>query len=188
MHRIAIALALAGITAFAHGNADIYTIDPTHTAARFEYNHLNWTTQAHRFDQTIGKIQFDRAARTASVEVSIDARTVNTGYPVFNGHLQGEDFFDVARFPVITFKSTATRFDGDKLVAIDGDLTIKGITKPVSLTVTSFQAGPHPIQKKRESIGANAVARVKRSDFGMTKVPVVSDDIQLSFAVQAFKD
>lgn len=181
-------LSLIALAASSHAAPETFTIDPTHTAARFEYNHLNWTQQAHRFDMTTGKIQFDREAKSASVEVSIDARTVNTGYAVFNGHLQGEDFFDAARFPTITFKSTATKFDGDRLVSIAGDLTIKGITKPVTLAVTSFQAGPHPIQKKRDSIGANAVAKVKRSDFGMVKVPAVSDDISLTFAVQAFKD
>ncbi|MDQ8021223.1 MAG: YceI family protein [Moraxellaceae bacterium] len=188
MKGIIVGLALGLSAGAAVAAVESYSIDPTHSAARFEYNHLNWTNQLHRFDQMSGKIQLDSAAKAGSVEVSIDAKSVNTGFAVFNGHLQGADFFDAVQYPTINFKSTGLKFDGDKLVAVDGNLTIKGITKPVTLTVVSYQNGPHPVQKNRQSIGANAVAKVKRSDFGMTKVPAVSDDIALSFAVQAFKD
>ena len=188
MKRTIVALSLALSASFALATADSYVIDPSHSAARFEYNHLNWTSQLHRFDQVSGKILIDSAAKSGSVEVSIDAKSVNTGFAAFNGHLQGPDFFDAAQYPAITFKSTGLKFEGEKLVAVDGNLTIKGITKPVTLTVLSYQNGPHPMQKNRQSIGANAVAKVKRSDFNMTKVPAVSDDIALSFAVQAFKE
>lgn len=180
------------VAAFSHtvcAAPESYSIDPTHSAARYGYDHLSWTYQQHRFDQMTGKIAFDRAAKSAAVEVVIDAKSINTGYSVFNGHMQAEDMLDTAKFPVITYKSTGVKFDGDKVISIDGDLTIKGITKPVTLTVTSFASGPHPAQKKRESIGANAVAKIKRSDFGLVKqIPVIADEIALSFTIQAFKD
>lgn len=188
MRNTVLALALVSFAASALAAPETFAIDPSHTAARFEYNHLNWTNQLHRFDQTSGKIVLDREARTASVDVSIDARSVNTGFAVFNGHLQGPDFFDAAQHPNITFKSTSVKFDGDKVVSVDGDLTIKGITKPVTLQVQTFQVGQHPAQTKRTAIGANAVAKLRRSDFNMTKVPAVSDEINLSLAVQAFKE
>jgi len=119
------------------------------------------------------------------VDVTIDAKSVNTGYPLLNEHIQDEDFFDTAKYPTITFKSTSVKFDGDKPVSVDGNLTIKGITKPVTLTVTSFQAMPHPIMKK-DAIGANAVTKIKRTEFNMGKyAPYVSDDVTLEIPMEA---
>jgi polyisoprenoid-binding protein YceI len=162
-------------------------VEPSHTYPRFEYSHFGLSTQLHRFNKTSGVIVFDRSARTGSVDITIDARSVDSGYAVFNEHLQGEEFFDTARYPTITYKSTGVRFEGDKPVVVDGLLTIKGVTKPVSLTVTSFQTMSHPILKK-DAIGANAVARIKRSDFKASKLtPHVSDEVTLSIAVEAIK-
>ncbi len=166
---------------------ETYAVEPSHTYPRFEYSHFGLSTQIHRFNKTSGTIVFDRAAKTGSVDITIDARSVDSGYTMFNEHLQGEEFFDTARYPTITYKSTAVRFEGDTPVVVDGLLTIKGITKPVSLTVTSFHTMPHPILKK-DAIGANAVARIKRSDFKASKLtPHVSDEITLSIAVEAIK-
>ncbi|MEC5387814.1 YceI family protein [Uliginosibacterium sp. H3] len=189
MKRIAFAVACAVIAASASAAPENYSIDPTHSAARFGYDHLGWTYQQHRFDQMTGKIVYDKVAHTGSVDVTIDAKSLNTGYALFTQQMQAEDMFDTAKYPTITYKSTGVKFEGDKLVAIDGELTVKGITKPVSLTVTSFAAGQHPVQKRREGIGANAIAKIKRSDFGIAKqVPVVADEVTLTFTVQAFKD
>lgn len=167
---------------------ETYTIEASHTAPYFSYNHLGYSTQQHRFDRTSGKIVLDRAAKSASVEISIDAKSVNTGYALFNEHIQGADYFDSEHHPVITFNSTAVKFKGDKPVAIVGNLTLKGITRPVTLSVTRFHAMPHPMLK-REAIGANATARIKRSDFNMGKhAPHVSDEVDLTFAVEAVKE
>jgi polyisoprenoid-binding protein YceI len=189
MNRYLLTGLLAAYASAATAVPETYSIDPTHSAARFGYSHLGWTYQLHRFDQMTGKIVYDRAAKTGSVDVTIDAKTVNTGNALFSGQLQAEDFFDTAKYPVITYHSTGVKFDNDKPVSIDGELTIKGITKPVTLTLQSFVAGPHPIQKKREGIGANATATIHRSDFNMIKqLPMVADEVALSFTVQAFKD
>ena len=180
--------ALAAFSAAASAAPETFNIDAGHTLPRFEYNHLGYSFQQHRFDKTSGRIVLDRAAKTGSVDVTIDATSVNTGLALFNGHIQGADFFDTAKYPVITFKSTAVKFDGDKPVAVDGNLTIKGVTKPVTLTVTHFHSMPHPMLKK-DAIGANAVARLKRSDFNMSKnVPYVGDEVTLSIAVEAIKE
>lgn len=183
-----IALAFAAtLSSAAFAAPETYVIDTNHSKPRFEYSHFGYSTQLSRFDTVKGTVTLDRAAKTGSVDVEIDAKSVDTGYSVFNGHIQGEDFFDTAKYPTITFKSNKMKFDGDKLVAVDGDLTIKGITKPVTLTVTSFLCMPHPIMKK-DACGANATTVVKRSDFNMSKyVPYVSDEVTLTLPVEAIK-
>lgn len=188
MKQIALVAALSAFSATAFAAPETFNIDPTHTFPRFEYNHLGYSYQDHRFEKTSGKIVFDKSAKTGSVDVTIDAKSISTGSTLFNGHIQGEDFFDTATYPTITFKSTKVKFDGDKPVAIDGNLTIKGVTKPVTLTVTHFHAMPHPM-KKVDAIGANAMTRLKRSEFNMGKnVPFVSDEVTLSIAVEAIKE
>ena len=162
-----------------------YVIDTNHTKPRFEYSHFGYSEQLSRFDTTSGTIVFDPEAKTGSVDVVIDAKSVNTGYALFNEHIQGEDFFDTAKFPTITFKSTSVKFDGDKPVAVAGNLTVKGITKPVTLAVTSFLHREHPMAHK-DAIGANATVTVKRSDFGAGKyAPYVGDDVTLTIPVEA---
>lgn len=185
-HLALIALA-AALAAPAFAAPETYTIDGTHTFPRFEYNHLGFSNQLQRFNKTTGTVVFDRAAKTGSVDIVIDAKSVDTGYALFNQHIQGGDFFDTENFPTITYKSTAVKFDGDKPVAVEGNLTIKGVTKPVTLTLTSFQTMPHPMLKK-PALGANAVAKVKRTDFNMGKnAPYVSDEVTLTIGVEAIQ-
>ncbi|MYN06343.1 YceI family protein [Pseudoduganella aquatica] len=188
MKKIVALLIAAGISMAATAAPETYVIDGTHTFPRFEYSHFGYSNQVSRFDKTEGKIVIDKAAKSGSVDVTIDAKSVNTGFPVFNNHIQGEDFFDTAKFPTITYKSTKLNFAGDKLASVDGNLTIKGVTKPVTLTVTSFQCMPHPMLKK-DACGANAVAKVLRSEFGAGKyAPYVGDEVTLTFAVEAVKE
>jgi polyisoprenoid-binding protein YceI len=154
---------------------------------RFEYSHFGYSVQLSRFDTISGKITLDRAAKTGSVDVTIDAKSVDTGYPVFNGHIQGEDFFNTEKYPTITYKSNKLKFDGDKVVAVEGDLTIKGVTKPVTLTLNSFLCMPHPMMKK-DACGATATTKVKRTDFNMGKyAPYVGDEVTLTIPVEAVK-
>jgi polyisoprenoid-binding protein YceI len=166
---------------------ETYVIDNTHTFPRFEYNHFGFTKQLHRFNKTSGTIVWDGEANTATVDITIDATSVDTGYELFNTHIQGEDFLHTAAHPTITYKSTAVRFEAGKPVAVDGELTIRGITRPVTLELTSFHEMRHPVVKK-PAIGANAVAQIKRSDFGAGKyAPNVSDEVTLSIAVEAIR-
>ncbi len=166
---------------------EVFTIDNSHTYPRFSYNHMGFSTQLSRFNKTSGKIVFDKEAKTGSVDIVIDMKSVDTGFALFDEHIQAADFFDTARYPTATFKSTRVNFNGDKPSTIEGNLTIKGITKPAVLTVTSFQAVPHPMLKK-DAIGANAYTIVKRSDFNMGKnVPAVSDEVRIDIALEAVK-
>ena len=188
MNRFALVAVLAALPLAAVAAPETFAIDSSHTAARFEYNHFGYSNQMHRFDNTTGKIVLDRAAPAGSVDVTIDATSVNTGFALFNEHIQDEAFFDTAMYPTIRFKSTRVKFDSGKPVAIEGELTLKGVTRPVTLTVTHFHAMPHPMAKK-DAIGANAVGKLKRSDFNMGKhVPYVGDEVTLSIAVEAIKD
>jgi polyisoprenoid-binding protein YceI len=178
---------LLSLSSIAFAAPETYVLDVNHTKPRFEYNHFGYSTQLSRFDTVSGSITIDRAAKTGSADVTIDAKSVNTGSTVFNGHIQGEDFFDTEKYPTITYKSDKFKFDGDKLVSVEGDLTIKGVTRPVTLTVTSMLCMPHPMTKK-DACGANATAKVKRSDFNMGKyAPYVSDEVTLSIPVESMK-
>ena len=167
---------------------ETYVIDGTHTYPRFSYSHFGFSTQLSRFDKTTGKIVIDREAKTGEVNVTITTNSVDTGYPLFNEHIQGEDFLDTAKYPTATFTSNKVNFDGEKVASVDGTLTLKGISKPVTLNVTSFQCMPHPMLKK-DACGANATALVKRTEFNMGKyAPNVGDDVTLSIAIEAVKE
>ena len=188
MKRFAILALTVSVALPAFAAPETYVVEGTHTFPSFSYTHLGFSTQQSRFDKTTGKITIDRAAKTGSLDVSIDTKSVNTGVEVFNGHLKGEDYFNVEKFPVITFKSSNFKFDGDKPATINGDLTIKGVTKPVTLALTSFNCAPHPFTKK-EVCGANATTRIKRSEFNAGKnAPAVSDEVTLNIAVEAIKE
>lgn len=165
-----------------------YNLDPNHTLPRFSYDHMGFSMQLSRFDKVNGKIVFDPEAQTGSVDVTIDMKSVDTGNPVFNEHIQDADFFDTAKYPTATFKSTAVKFVNGAPATVDGNLTIKGVTKPVTLTVTSFQHKTNPIMKKDE-IGANATTTVKRSDFNAGKyAPLVGDEVTITLPVEAIKE
>lgn len=188
MKNFALVIALATIAPCAMAAPTTYVIDTPHTQPRFEYNHFGFSNQVHSFDKTSGTIIYDPVARTGSVDITIDPKSVNTGMALLNEHLQDKDFFDSAQYPVITFKSTSVKFKGEKPVKVYGNLTIKGITKPVMLTVTSFQNKPNPLFKKDE-IGTNAYTRVKRSEFNMgLYAPGVSDEVTINIPVEAMKE
>lgn len=166
---------------------ETYVVDGNHTFPRFSYNHLGYSIQMSRFDKATGTVTLDKAAKTAAVDIVIDAKSVNTGSATFNEHIQGEDFLDTAKYSTAAFKSTKVVFDGDKPASIEGNLTLKGVTKPVTLTVTNFKAAPHPMLKK-DAIGANATTKVKRTDFNMGKnVPYVGDEVTIDIAIEAVK-
>ncbi len=181
-------IAGAGLTLGAAAAPETFIIDNNHTFPRFEYSHFGLSNQVSHFDKTNGKIVLDRAAKSGSVDVTIDTTSVNTGHAEFNKHIQAADFFDTKKYPTITFKSTKMHFKGDTPVSVDGNLTVKGVTKPVTLELASFKCMPHPMVKK-EACGANASTRIRRSEFNAGKyAPGVSDEVTLSIAVEAIKE
>lgn len=186
MRRLLMAVSLLFLSSTAF--AEDYTVDPRHTYPSFEVNHMGLSTQRGRFDATGGKITLDSAARTGSVLIEIDARSISTGLGELEKHLKAEDFFNVEKHPKITFKSDRVEFDGDKPRAVHGELTMLGVTKPVTLSISSYNCRIHPMNK-RFVCGADASATIKRSEFGMTyAIPAVSDEVRLSIQVEAFRD
>lgn len=182
------AAAIATLSGAAVAAPETFVIDGTHSFPRFSYSHFGFSTQLSRFNKTTGKIVLDKAAKTGSVDVVIDTKSVDTGYTVFNGHIQGEDFLDTEKYPTATFKSTKVNFEGDRPVSVDGSLTIKGVSKPVTLTLNTFQLMPHPMMKK-DAIGANATTKIKRTEFNAGKyAPNVGDEVTIDIAVEAIKE
>jgi len=176
---LSLALATAALAA-----PTTYSPEPNHTFVRFAYNHMGFSTQESRFNSTTGTVTYDPAAKTASIDIVINTKSVDTGSDLFNGHIQGPDYLDTAEFPTATFKSTSVKFNGDTPVSIEGNLTVKGVTKPVTLKVTSFKHGLNMM--KKDSIGADATGTIKRSDFNMSKaVPMVGDEVTLEIAIEA---
>jgi polyisoprenoid-binding protein YceI len=188
MKRIALFAAALAISAPVFAVPETFDFDNNHTFPSFSYSHFGYTVQTSRFNKTSGKVVIDAAAKTGSVDVLIDTQSVDTGSAQFNEHIQGPDFLDTAAFPTASFKSTKVVFDGDKPVSIDGNLTLKGVTKPVTLKVTGYQRMLHPMAKK-DAIGANATAMVKRTDFNAGKyAPYVGDDVTITIAIEAIKE
>lgn len=167
--------------------ADVYTVDPNHTFASFQFKHLGFSTFTGKVGGASGTVTLDTAAKTGSADITLDANAIYTGVQKFDDHLKSPDFFDAKQFPKITFKSQKFTFSGDKLTSITGDLTLHGVTKPVTLTVDSFACKDHPMAKV-PACGADARATVKRSDFGMSMyVPAVSDEIPLLIEIEAMR-
>ncbi len=187
MNKLLISL-LASLLAAPACAADNYTIDPNHTWPVFEVNHLGFSTQRGRFNKSSGKITLDTAAKKGSVDMVIETSSIDMGFDKWDQHLKSDEFFNVEQFPTIHFTSDKLVFDGDKVVAAEGNFTLLGVTKPLTLTVSSFRCAPHPMNKK-PTCGADITATFKRSEFGMTKfVPAVSDEVKISVPVEAVKD
>jgi len=168
--------------------ADSYTIDSRHTFPSFEIDHLGFSTQRGRFNQSSGKVVLDADHGRGSIDVVVDMASISTGLTELEEHLRGKDFFDVARYPTMNFKSDKLHFAGKKLIGADGMLTLHGVTKPVSLKVDHFYCGINPI-KLKYTCGANAMTRIKRSDFGIDKyVPMVADEVKVVIQVEATRD
>ena len=168
--------------------ADTFTIDPEYTIPIFEVQHLGFTTQRGRVDKTEGKITLDFAAKSGNVAVTIYTNSLDMGARAWTIHVSSEGLFNVEKYPTITFKSDKLVFDGDKVVAADGEFTLLGVTRPLRVTVNRFACATNPINKKFLCAG-DIGATIKRSEFGMSKyIPTVSDEIKISVPVEAYRD
>ena len=188
MKRTAFALALAIFALPALAEPETFTIDPNHTFPGWEVMHFGVSVQRGRFNKTSGKISVDTAAKTGSAEIVIDASSLDTGHPRLGEHLRGPDFFDAAKYPTLTFKGTGFTFDGDKVKSVAGELTMRDVTRPVTLNAVTYNCGTHPAAKKK-FCGGDFVAAVRRSDWGLGKfVPAVADEVTLRVSLEAIKD
>jgi polyisoprenoid-binding protein YceI len=185
-------LALASLAtlaaATAHAEAATYAIDPTHTNVIWEQQHFGTSTNRGRWAKKSGTVQFDRAAKTGKVELTLDMTSVDTGVEPFNKHLQSEDFFDAAKFPTATFVADKFVFNGDKVAEVSGNLTLRGKTNPITLKAVRFNCYENPMLK-REVCGGDFEATIKRSQFGVNwgLTMGVADETKLTIQVEAVK-
>lgn len=163
-----------------------YKIDPTHTATVFSWNHFGFSTPSANFTDIQGTIKVDNAKPSnSSVEVTIPLSSVNTNVAALDKEFQEEAWFNAAKYPNITFKSTKVETKDKKHFKITGDLTVKGVTKPVVLDAVLNKQGEHPMAKV-PAIGFNATTSFNRSAFGIGNyVPNVGDKITVNITTEA---
>lgn len=163
-----------------------YKIDPTHTATVFSWNHFGFSTPSANFSDIQGVINVDNAKpANSSVNVTIPVSSVNTNVPALDKEFQEDGWFNAAKYPNITFVSTKVETKDKKHFKITGNLTVKGITKPVVLKAVLNKQGVHPMTKA-EAVGFNATTSFKRSDFGIANyVPNVGDRITVNITTEA---
>lgn len=181
-YAIIIWLTLATGVAF----AQTYAIDPEHTYPSFEADHMGISLWRGKFTKTHGTITLDRAAKTGSMEITIDANSIEFGHKKMNQVARSDEFFNTEQFPTITYKANSIKFNGDQPAVVDGELTLLGVTKPVALTINKFKCITHPFYR-REVCGADATAEFKRTDFGMNSgVPrFAAPEVKLAIQVEA---
>jgi polyisoprenoid-binding protein YceI len=179
---------LAAVFASSAAFADTYKIDPGHTFPSFEADHFgglsNWRG---KFDKTDGTIVVDRASKSGTVDITIDATSLDFGHTKLNEHAKGPDMFDVTKFPNATYKGKLV-FKGDVPTSVDGELTLHGVTKPVTLHISQFKCIQHPMLK-REVCGADASATFNRADFGVDYGVKMGfkPEVKLAIQVEAVK-
>lgn len=190
MKKFVLALAAAASLASvlpAQAQTVTYAVDPTHTFVTWEALHFGTSTNRGRFDKKEGKVTIDRTAKTGSVDITIDMASISTGVAPFDGHLKSKDFFDVANHPTARFQATGLSFDGTKVSAVKGTLTMLGKTQPVELKASRFNCYDNPMLK-REVCGGDFETTIQRSLWGSTYgLPGIPDNVRLLVQVEAVK-
>lgn len=195
MKRALLGLMLATATLSAAAAPESYTFDPYHTFVHFGVDHNDFSTIWGRFDKSSGKFSIDPQAKTGSLEVSVETASVTTGDSVRGNrprsrdeHLRSADFFNAVEFPRMLYKTSSVRFNGDAPAELHGQLTLLGVTRPLTLTVDRWKCAPHAVTK-RPICGGNATGAIKRTDFGMKwGVPATGDEVRILVTFEAFRD
>jgi polyisoprenoid-binding protein YceI len=167
-----------------------FVVEPVHSQPSFETRHIGMSPQRGNFGKVSGKVTLDRVAKKGTIDIMIDATSIRTFDTRLDAIVKGERFFNVEKFPTLTFKSDKVAFDGDSVVGVDGDLTMIGVAKPVSFKVVNFVCGENPFNKK-PMCGAEATATIKRSDWGMTNglnINNPGDEVKLLIPIEAYKE
>jgi polyisoprenoid-binding protein YceI len=166
-------------------SAQLYTFDPLHSSIVWHINHFGFSNPSGKFFAT-GTIDYDpKSPQNSKVTATIDLNNLVTGIPDLDKHLKGKLFFNVMQFPSASFVSDKVIISQQEISAVQGQLTLHGVTKPIILTVKLNKMGKNPITEK-DSIGFSASTKLKRSDFGMnTLLPDVSDDVDVSIEIEA---
>nr|WP_314541963.1 YceI family protein [uncultured Massilia sp.] len=188
LKHLSMAVLAAAFASTAFAAADTYKIDPSHTYPSFEADHMGGlSTWRGKFDKTDGTITLDRAAKSGTVDITIDTTSIDFGHAKMNDHAKSAEIFDTTKFPTATYKGKLV-FKGDVPTSVNGELTLHGVTKPVTLTINKFKCIQHPMLK-REVCGADASATFKRSDFGVSygESYGFNMDVKLAIQIEAVK-
>jgi len=163
-----------------------YAIDPSHTYATFEIDHLGFSTQRGQFDRTSGSVEIDAEAGSGSIDITIEAASLDTGLELRDKVLRGEAWFNVEAFPSILFRSQRVLFDQGKPIAVEGTLTLLGETRPMRLEISRFKCGFN-LAKRKQGCGADAQGVLRRSEFGLqNSIPLIGDEVRLRIQVEAY--
>ena len=183
-----IALILASLASSAATAQEVtYVVEPTHSFVYFEVVHYKTSTVRGRFDKTEGTIKVNREARTGSADITVHTTAINTGIPAFDGMLKSDKFFDAANHPQAQFKATGFTFGSDASVqAVQGQLTLRGQTKPVSLKASHFNCYQHPVLQ-REICGGDFSANINRRDWGISSYDVIPDDVRIVIQLETIR-
>ena len=183
---IAVLFATLLFTGISLADAAEYIIDPTHTYASFEIDHHGFSLQRGWFNQTSGVIDFDPAAKTGRVDITIAVASLDTGMAKRDEILRGENWFKASDFPHILFRSEQLEFTDDKLTAVDGQLVMLGEIRPLRVEIVRFKCGLNLANRKR-GCGADAFGVLRRSEFGMEQgIPFIGDEVRLRIQVEAY--
>ena len=183
---LAVAAAL-GFAASAHAESATYAIDPSHTFASWEIAHFATSTNRGRFNKTSGTVTLDKAAKTGSLDVTVDTTSLDTGTAAFTKHISSEEILNVAANPTARLVASKFVFNGDKVAEIDGNLTLNGKTNPIVLKAVNYNCYMNPMVK-REVCGGDFAATLQRSQFGLNfAASVTPDDIPLLIQVEAIR-
>lgn len=167
MNRIVLSSMAALLSAGAFAAPVTYTLDPSHTYPSFEADHMGGlSVWRGKFTASSGKVVYDKAAKSGSIDVTVDMSSVDFGMPKLNEHAKSAEIFDVTKYPTATFSGKFTKFNGASPAEAEGTFTMHGVSKPLTLTINSFLCKPNPMNKK-EVCGADASATFNRSDFGV---------------------
>jgi len=184
---LAVAATLLAAASLAQAEAVTYAVEPMHTYVTFEVRHFGTSTNRGRFDKKEGSITLDRAAKTGRADITIDTASISSGLPLFDGHLSGDNFLRAKEFPTARFVGDKFSFDGDKVAAVSGTLTLLGKTQPITLNATNFNCYDSPMLK-REVCGGDFEATLQRSAYGMTYgLPGIPDSVKLVIQIEAVR-
>jgi polyisoprenoid-binding protein YceI len=179
-------VALAAIVPAACAQGTAYTLDPTHTFASFEVLHEGVSYVRARWDRKEGSVQLDRAARSGRIEIRIDMASVSSGSPALDAALRGKDFFDAEQYPQALFASDAFAFEGDRLTAVQGTLTLRGRSAPLVLHARRFNCYTSPLFR-REVCGGDFEATLSRGAWGIGPPGGAADSVRLIVQVEAVR-
>lgn len=183
--KVMIALATLGAAGLARAAPQTYTVDPAHTYPSFEAPHIQGLSLWRgKFNRSSGKITLDRENKTGTVAITVDTTSVDFGMDLMNERALGADYFNVAKYPTAVYRSDAITFKGDMPAEVPGQLTLLGVTKPLTLQIKAFKFIQHPMLK-REVCGADAYVEFNRGDFGMTKNLDYGPMVTLRIAIEA---